>query len=343
MAIDDISLKFRNFAIRECRGSSPLYEFLALNIAEDADMIELASSGRKGQPVPNLFLGSVHYLLLQQYDHPLAEFYPSITDQPNLTENVYPIFVDFCRVYSNEIIELLNNKMVQTNEVRRCSYLYPVFSHVFQKVKQPLALIEIGTSAGLQLFADKYSYSYGTDKIYGNKAADVHLSSEIRGDSSILNSLHQPEVATRIGIDLHINDVRNTEDYLWLKALIWPEHHERRELFEKAASYVSNQTLRLIEGDGVELLKPLVSEIPGEQVICVFHTHVANQMPTGAKNKLLEQIIEIGGRRAIFHIYNNITDTKLHLDYYLEGKEYLNTIGDTEGHGQWFSLDFPEA
>jgi hypothetical protein len=340
MKSNDLSMKFRRFAIDECRKTSPLYEFLSLKIAEDAEMIQLASAARKGQPVPNLFFGAVHYLLLQGKLHQLGEFYPSISKNPEKPVNAYPAFVDFCQKYSGEIIDLLENKIVQTNEVRRCSYLYPVFSHIYQLTNKPLALIEIGTSAGLQLFLDRYSYSYGTGEVHGNPHSDVHLSSLIKGDKAALPEMGQFEVATRIGTDLHINDVRNTEDFLWLKALIWPEHLERRELFEKAASYVSNQTLSLIEGDGVEILRSLASEIPEDQVICVFHTHVANQMSVDTKGKLLEYIKEIGTRRPIFHVYNNIYDAKLHLDYHHGGKETLNTIGETDGHGRWFKLSF---
>ena len=339
---NDISIKFKRFAIHECKGSSPLYESLSLKIADDSEMLELASEARAGQPVPNLLFGAVHYLIMKGYSHPLAEFYPSMTQQLLPTENIYPVFVDFCRQYSDKIIEQLRNKIVQTNEVNRCSYLYPVLSHIFKMANKPLALIEIGTSAGLQLFVDKYSYSFATEEVFGNPESEVHLKSEIRGDKSLLNSCTHFDVATRIGIDLHINDVRNTEDYLWLKALIWPEHHERRELFEKAAGYVSNQTLRLIEGDGVEMLKSLGTDIPDEQVICVLHTHVANQMSAETKEELLKQIKEIGDQRPIFHLYNNIYDAKLHLDYYLDGKESLNTIGETEGHGRWFTLDLSE-
>lgn len=337
---DELSIKFKRFAVHECRGSSLLYEFLSSKIAEDTIMLELAGKAREGQPVPNLFLGAIHYLLMKGYNHPLAGFYPSLTDQPLPQEKVYPMFTDFCRAYSEEIIELIKSKIVQTNEVRRCSYLYLIFSHITRMTRNPLALIEIGTSAGLQLFVDNYSYSYGSDDIFGNLDSEVHLRSEIRGDKSLLNHLPHFDVATRIGVDLHINDVRDSEDYLWIKALIWPEHSERRELFEKAASYVSNQKLSLIEGDGVEILRSLAEEIPEEQVICVFHTHVANQMPVETKEKLLKQIKEIGKRRPIFHIYNNIHDANLHLDYYLDGNESLNTIGETDGHGRWFKLSF---
>ena len=47
-----------------------------------------------------------------------------------------------------------------------------------------------------------------------------------------------PPVVERIGLDLHVNDLHSDEDYLWLRALIWPEHKERLELFDQAASLV---------------------------------------------------------------------------------------------------------
>ncbi|MGA9226016.1 MAG: DUF2332 domain-containing protein [Mesobacillus sp.] len=334
--------KFRSFAIEECRNSSPLYEFLAMKIAEDEEILELASKGRGGQPIPNLLFGAVHYLLLKGNEHELREFYPSLVKKPRKSEESLNYFRDFCVQKSKEINEILTNKIVQTNEVSRCSYLYPAFSYIYRMTKKPLALIEIGTSAGLQLLVEKYKYSYGTERNYGFKNSDVHISAEIRGDYTPLNQLSNFNVASRIGIDLHINDVSDEEDYLWLKSLIWPEHQERRELFEKAACYVRNNTLKLIEGDGVELLESISKYIPDDQIICVFHTHVANQMPIETKERLLQNIKNVGEKRDIFHLYNNIQDRDLHLDYYLNGKESLNKIAETEGHGRWFTWLMPD-
>ncbi|SET52949.1 hypothetical protein SAMN05421676_105200 [Salinibacillus kushneri] len=74
-------------------------------------------------------------------------------------------------------------------------------------------------------------------------------------------------------------------------------------------------------------------------LIGVFHTHVANQFSDEAKSQLLSTISRIGKERDIFHLYNNIQDTYLHLDTILSGKEYKRTIGETDGHGRWFSID----
>lgn len=167
----------------------------------------------------------------------------------------------------------------------------------------------------------------------------MHITAEIKGDIAPNLQDFIPPVAVRIGIDLHPIDLRDDENVLWLKALIWPEHHERRELFEKAAEIVKANEIRLIKGNGVEMLEQLSKEASNEYAICVFHTHVANQMPSEVRNRLLDKVQQIGSEREIFHLYNNIQDRDLHLDYSLDGKEYKQIVGQTEGHGKWFTWE----
>jgi hypothetical protein len=332
-----LSLRFKNFANIECKGSSELYEFLSLKISEDDELLELCFKAQNGQPVPNLLFGAVHYLLLKGKEHQLKEYYPSVTKPPRkIDDETFVCFKDFCNVYSEEIVPILKNKLVQTNEVRRCAYLYPIFSLIYSKLEKPLSLIEIGTSAGLQLLWDKYSYSYGTDEIYGDKNSSVHITSELKGKNIPSFLPKSPPVASKIGLDLHISDLRNSEDYLWLKSLIWTEHQERLDLFESAARCFKENPVELIEGDGVTLLADVVETLPKDTAICIFHTHVANQIPEDSKYELLEKIKKIGSKRDVFHLYNNMWDRKLHLDYFIDGVEYSQTIGDTDGHGRWF-------
>jgi hypothetical protein len=220
--------------------------------------------------------------------------------------------------------------------VRRCAYLYPSFCYIYKITQTPLALIEIGTSAGLQLLWDKYSYSYKSNKKYGNEKSALEITSEIRGDKIPFLLDQSPPVTSRIGLDLHVNNLLDPEDYLWLKALIWPEHKVRINYFEKAALSLEKQVFELIEGDGVSLLPSIASKITKDSSICVFHTHVANQIPHEVKIKLSEHIQNIGEERDVFHLYNNMWDLDLHLDYYSGGIEHKETLAETDGHGRWF-------
>ncbi|AIF42803.1 DUF2332 domain-containing protein [Virgibacillus sp. SK37] len=331
-----LSARFQTFA-EECKGSSKLYEVLAKEIAKDQDLLTIAAGTRDGQPVPNMLFGAVQYMLLKNAEHELRGFYKSMVVNPRTETEAFPFFRDFCLNYKNEIRNLLKSRLVQTNEVRRCAYLYPSFCYVYEKVKKPLALIEIGTSAGFQLLWDTYAYSYGSAAIYGNTQADIVLEAEVR-EGELPDFMQElPPVSKRIGLDLHVNNVQDVEDHLWLKALIWPEHVDRRELFDKVASQVQAANLQLIEGDGVALLPELVNQIPKDMVVVVFHTHVANQFSDQLKEDLLQEIHSIGSKREIFHLYNNIYDRYLHLEYYLQGEKVSHIVGETEGHGKWFT------
>ena len=69
---------FKRFAREEFHEASPLYGRLALGVARDADLLNLASDCRKGERIPNFLFAAVHYLLLSGVSHPLARFYGSL-------------------------------------------------------------------------------------------------------------------------------------------------------------------------------------------------------------------------------------------------------------------------
>ncbi|MBS4220107.1 DUF2332 domain-containing protein [Bacillus sp. FJAT-49711] len=336
MEITQLSNRFKAFAEGECKDSSPLYEHLSLKISEDHDLLELSSHAQEGQPIPNLFLGAVHYLLQSGCNHPLKEYYPSMLESPLNLKSIFSHFKDFCLAFKSDIINLLQTKRVQTNEVRRSAYLYPSFCYMYDKVKKPLSLIEIGTSAGLQLLWDQYGYSYRNGHHYGDKTSKVQVTAEIRGKQFPARLEKIPPVASKVGLDLHVCDITNPKNALWLKSLIWPEHRDRVLLFEKAAQLFIENPVELIEGDGVTLLPDVVEQAPADSAICIFHTHVANQMPEELKHKLIKIIKTLGAQRDVFHLYNNMWDRKLHLDSYLNGREEQHVIGETDGHGRWF-------
>jgi len=337
-----LSQSFKKFAEEECQGTSELYEFLSLQVASDEQLLELSSYVREGQPRPNMLFGAVHYLLLQGLNHELKYYYPSITNPPKNNKDSFPLFKDFCLKNKGQIIEILRSKLVQTNEVRRCAYLYPTFCYAYKQVNKPLAMIEIGTSAGLQLMWDQYSYSYGTDKIFGDVNSKVHITSEVKGELPEIPS-SAPPVTHKIGLDLNIPNLNDDEEYRWLKSLIWPEHKERLRLFDDAVELFKKQPPNLIEGDGVSLIEAIAKEIPSDQAICIFHTHVANQLPKDVKLDLLNKIEDIGKEREVIHVYNNIWDKALHLDYWIDGKETKLIIGDTDGHGRWFQWNLVDS
>ena len=334
--IEMLSQRFTNFAENECKGSSELYEFLASEIAKDEELLEICNNARSGQPVPNLIFGAVQFLLLKGKEHRVKEFYPSLVINPLDHKESFESFKDFCLLNKDEIIHIIQTKLVQTNEVRRCGYLYPVFSYVYAKTKKPLALIEIGTSAGLQLLWDQYSYTYNTNEVFGNIDSTLNITSESKNDRTPFLRGTSPPVTTRVGIDLNPVDLNDEEEKLWLKSLIWPEHIERQTMFENAAENMKGNPIQLVKGDGIALLKQFVENVPFDNTVCIYHTHVASRCLVASTIAGKCTSGWIGINRDVFHIYNNIQDKYLHLDHYLNGVEVKQTIAETDGHGRWF-------
>lgn len=56
---EELAIRFKNFAVRECKGSSGLYEYLSHRIAEDDVLLDIAAAARTGQPVPNQFFTTI--------------------------------------------------------------------------------------------------------------------------------------------------------------------------------------------------------------------------------------------------------------------------------------------
>ena len=65
---------FKRFADKECKGVSSLYFNLSNKIADDDELIKIASFCKKRQPMPNLFLATIHYLLLNKPPEELSKY-----------------------------------------------------------------------------------------------------------------------------------------------------------------------------------------------------------------------------------------------------------------------------
>lgn len=209
---DQIAQAFIKFAANECRGSSTLYELLSNEVATDVSILTLCERANPGQPIPNLLFGAVHYLLLSGHQHRLGDYYPSVSNEAKeVDQELFPSFQQFCATYETELVALLQTRLVQTNEVRRCEYLYPVFGMIYEHSKHTLALVEIGTSAGLQLLWDQYSYRYDNNEPVGNVTSSLEITAEVIGEGRPRLNLPLPPVRERIGFDLNIVELTDAD------------------------------------------------------------------------------------------------------------------------------------
>lgn len=335
--LEILSRAFERFAKEECHNSSVLYERLSLGIAKDPELLTLAAHARKGERVPNLFFAAVHFLLLKGIEHPVARFYDSLSGAPERSEDPYPDFRSFCLEHEGEISKLISSRLVQTNEVRRCACLLPIFFVVTQgSHDRPLYMIEIGAAAGFLLLWDHYGYKYGGALECGDRHSPVQIECELHGEGSppIPNVL--PKVSGRLGIDLNPIDVRDPDARLWLRALIWPEHRERARLLERVIEVAQRDPPPLVAGDGVEILPNILPSIPPDSTLCIFR--VWTSLPQGAREQLSSLMTEYGQKRDLYVISTvgqRGNEIDLQLTSFVKGVKTVKVLARCETHGEW--------
>ena len=324
--------------------SSGLYAELCEGVAEDDAMLALAVDADRNTQVSNLFFAAAHDLLLREPSHPLARYYPDLTTDPARAGEAYPTFRAFCLDRADTMRRLISTQRVQTNEVGRCSCLLPAFTVVAARGGgRPLALVEIGASAGLHQFWDRYAYDYGAAGLAGDQASPVQLRCEARGDGRMPLPERPPEVSYRIGLDLMPMDVRDEDAVRWLRALIWPEHLDRMRMLDAAVALARARPPRLIAGDAAETLPTILAEAPKDATLCVYHSYALNQMPTAVRERVLQHITAAGRERNrdIYRVsqewYAQDSAPSLHLITYSGGEHRQETLADIETHGRWMA------
>jgi hypothetical protein len=140
-SVEEISSRYVRFAENEARGRSPLYEELALRVAKDRSVLEFLFELPFAKQQPNLLFAAVRHVCgtPRSWGH----FHRLLASRPD------------------EIREVMLKRRTQTNEPARCATLLPLLA----LLPQPLALLEVGASAGLCLIPDRYSYRYNGVKV----------------------------------------------------------------------------------------------------------------------------------------------------------------------------------
>jgi len=347
--LDRMAGRFLRFAAQEACDSSPLYERLSRAIADDPEILALAAHARPGQPVPNLLFAAVQYLLLKGTTSPLADYYTGLagfvhayggsppSGRPD--GGPYPPFRSFCREHEGAIARLLETRRVQTNEVGRAACLLPAFGLVARRAGgQPLALVEIGASAGLLLLWDRYGYDYGDGPVYGDAASPVRVRCAARGSPRAPIPAPFPSIAYRVGLDLDPVDARDGDQALWLRALVWPEHAHRAALLTHALEVARRDPPPLYAGDALDLLPRLLPAVPSDAAVCLYHCYTLNQWPREARARLSELLAEHSHRRDLYRIsleHHGGAYPELRLAAYQRGVESEEELARCHAHGAW--------
>ncbi|MFF2775425.1 DUF2332 domain-containing protein [Streptomyces sp. NPDC058052] len=265
----DTAGRYRRFAATEARGHSPSYERLAGGVAGDPGLLALIDELPPARRQPNLLFAVVRYL-----DGPAGDDYAAfrawaVTHWPRLRSTML-------------------ERRTQTNEPARCAVLLPVLA----RLPQPLALIEVGASAGLCLYPDRYAYRYDGGTPFGATDGPVVLDCATTGPVPL--PARPPEVAWRAGIDLNPLDVADPQDVRWLECLVWPGQHARLTRLRGAVRVARAEPPTLVRGDIDETIRDLVAATPAGTTPVVLHSAVLAYLPPEDRESFAATMRDLG-------------------------------------------------
>jgi len=344
LEIEKLKSWFERFAEKECKGVSPFYDFLSKKIANEKEILSLASFCRQGQPMPNLLFAAVHFLLLKNPKTELAKYYPSIYNN-SLVDLPFEIFQRFCIGNSKEIKRILQTKIVQTNVINRSAYLMPIIFSLFEE-GEAINIIDIGTSAGLTLNFDLYEYNYGEHGSFGKSR--VKIESEIKEGNLPKFNLNIL-VKNKIGIDQNPIDLKKEEEALWLKALIWADRKKRFKRIENAIEVARTEDNKLIKAKTIEDFKEIILAQEKQIPLVVYQTHVLYQFTKEKRIEFWEMLDDVGKERDFFYVSAEsslvlehdygFTNPIVELTTYMRGTKSKKLVAQTNGHANWIKFN----
>ncbi len=306
---------FREMAAEVVR-DLPLYRRVCEACTDDAAVLDLVATARPQQARPVLLLAAVHDAVLAGGDHPLADWYPSVREAPRpvgapgSADDPWPAFRDLA-LSSARVAEDVATRSTQTNEVNRCGALLPAFATIADAVGRragdgrPLALVELGTSAGLNLLLDRYSYDYGGDGRLDptDGPSPVVVRTERHGPTPIPVPAVFPAVGSRLGLDVRPIDVTDPSAARWLVACLWPEQAERLDRVRAAIGLAQGSPPPVVRADIAADLVPALADVPGDHELVCFATWVLTYLDLDEQRALTASLDEIGAGRDLHLVY----------------------------------------
>lgn len=244
--IDELRERFRSQAATAA-ARAPRFAALCAAIAELPDVAALLAAAPETQQSPVLLMAALHHEVLADPECELAAWFPTVTDAPR-TDDPGAALARFAGDRGVRLSELVATRSTQTNEIGRCGLLLPALAQLADEMG-PLALLDVGASAGLNLHFDRYAYVYEPGGRVGH-GSPVTLTVGTRGPVPVPARL--PVIGARLGLDRQPVDIGDTDAVAWLRACVWPDQRDRFARLDAALTIAAAHPVEVRRGDAVE-------------------------------------------------------------------------------------------
>ena len=285
--------------------------------------------------VPLRLAGALHRLVLDNQAPALSQVYPSANGGFD-TETFVKALSTTLETQSDFVLAYLDFPP-QTNELRRSSIVAAGLHAISAKTDLPLALFEVGSSAGLNLIPDLYAQRLG-DSRFGDQGSPIQLSPEWRGAALSPTS---PEIAARCGCDLNPLDLNDTNDVARLTSYTWPDQVDRLTRLKHAIPLTLGANISVQRESALTWLPSVLEEAPAGQCRVVFHTIVTQYMPSDERHHYEASLHTIGASATTqrplawlsFEMDEKAPGAPLYLTFWPNCERTL--LARADFHGRW--------
>jgi hypothetical protein len=308
--------RYRDMAEQDFRGVSPEYERIALAVAGDRGLLDRLDALPPAKRQPNLLLASVRYL-----GGPVSS---------------YEDFARFVRDRWDDVAGTMLARRTQTNEPRRCATLLPALA----MLPQPLALLEVGASAGLCLYPDRMRYRYMDDRGGEHIVGDGPLELSCAVSRAVPIPSTVPHVAWRRGLDLEPLNLRDDDAVRWLEALVWPGEGDRLEVLRAAVEMLRAEPPPVIRGDLISDLLSAAEDAPPDATLVVYHSAVLAYLDDAGRRGFREELAALRRGRSVVWLANEAPGVVVDVAPAGRGRAFVLAedevpLAFASGHGDW--------
>jgi hypothetical protein len=283
--------------------------------------------------VPLRLSGALHSLVLTSKAHDLARQYPpNDTDETALSDAIQSAFT----THSDHILYWLESPP-QTNESGRSAPLLAAAHLLVAKYNLPLRLLELGTSAGLNLRWDHVALDLDSRSL-GPKNARLRLSPEWQG---ALPETSEIKIISRAGVDLNPLDPTSQQDRIRLLSYVWPDQPDRMVRMKIALELAREIPARIDKSDAIDWLEMQLAQPEMGALTVIFNTVAWQYFPQEKQNHGLHLIVQHGKRATVdaplawLSMENDGTTPGAVLTLRIWPGEHTIKLGRADFHGRW--------
>lgn len=245
--------------------------------------------------------GALHALVLTERSPELIAVYPpggnarskgARQDDRHAHRRLREAIESAFDVHADTILRFIQSPP-QTNEVARSAALAAGFLEIAARTERPLAIFEIGASAGLNLHWDRFGYDLGGLRFGHGKALPLLTPSW----TGLTPSKGDVQVRERAGCDQAPIDLRSTDEVLRLRAYIWPDQEDRQVRLDQALAVAKAHPVSIERADAADWAAARLARRRDGATTVLFHSIVWQYIPKDSQQSL-ERTIEEAGRHA---------------------------------------------